>query len=125
MSDETPKYIRAHGPLELPIRVLRFEDQIGMLKREPAWENGKRAAKTLVKEGTLRVVLTLMRAGTELEEHKAAGPVTIQCLEGRVNVHSLKRSIELIEGEMIALDGGVPHSVEAVTESAFLLTIAG
>ncbi|MGI8554440.1 MAG: cupin domain-containing protein [Dehalococcoidia bacterium] len=124
MSEHEPTYTRQHGPLQVPVRVLRFEDQIASLQKEPAWQRGERAAKTLVKEGRLRVVLTLMRAATELHEHKTEGATTIQCLSGRMKVNSLGRSIELIEGEMIALDGGVPHAVEAIGESAFLLTIA-
>ncbi len=125
MSEHQPTYTREHGPLATPLRVLRFEDQIGTLKKEPAWTRGERVAKTLVKEGSLRVVLTLLPVGAELHEHKAEGAITIQCLAGRFTVHAEGRVIELIEGEMIALDGGIAHAVRAVSESAFLLTIAG
>ena len=41
-----------------------------------------------------------------------------------MTLHAYDTEIELTEGEMAALDGGVVHSVEAVVETAFLLTIA-
>lgn len=123
-SAHEPTYTRQHGPMEIPIRIVRFDDQIGSLKKEPAWKNGERAAKTLVKEGRLRVVLTLMRPGTALHEHRTEGAVTIQCLDGRIRLQARGRAIELLEGEMAALDSGVEHSVEAITESVFLATIA-
>lgn len=123
-SAHEPTYTREHGPMEVPLRILRFEDQIGTLKKEATWHRGDRVAKTLVKEGGLSVVLTLMHAGTALHEHRAEGPVAIQCLAGCMMLHAQERSIELIEGEMAALDGGVPHTVEAVTETAFLVTVA-
>jgi quercetin dioxygenase-like cupin family protein len=104
--------------------VLQFGDEIGILKEEPAWRRGDRVAKTLVKEGGLSVVLMLMHAGTALHDHQAAGPVTIQCLAGRAVLHAEGRSVELTEGEMAALDGGVSHSVEAKAEAALLVTIA-
>lgn len=124
MESHEPTYTRQHGPLQLPVRVLRFDDQIEALKKEPAWQGGDRVAKTLVKEGKLRVVLTLMHAGTGLHAHKAEGALTIQCLQGRINVQTIGPAIELIDGELIALDSGVAHTVDAVNESAFLLTIA-
>jgi len=123
-SAQEPTYTRQHGPMEVPLRILRLEDQIGMLKEEAAWHRDDRVAKTLVKEGGLSVVLTLMHAGTALHEHRAVGPVAIQCLAGRMMLHAQERSIELTEGEMAALDGGVAHSVEAMVETAFLVTIA-
>lgn len=124
MAEHVPAYIREHGPLQVPLRVLRFEDQINTLKREAAWQKGERVAKTLAKEGNLRVVLTLMRPDTTLHEHKASGATTIECLGGRLKLLALGREVELIEGEMVALDREVVHTVEAVTETAFLLTIA-
>ena len=119
-----PRYRREHGPMEVPLRVVRFEDQIAILRKEPAWEHGQRVAKTLVKEGGLSVLLTLMRSGTALHEHRTEGAVTIQCLAGRMTLNAHGGATELIEGEMVALDRGIEHSVEAATETALLVTIA-
>ncbi len=122
-SAHEPAYIREHGPLEVPLRIVRLEDQIAEVKKEAAWEHGERGAKTLVKEGGLSAVLTVMRAGTALHEHQTEGPATIHCLVGRIELDAHGRTVELAAGELAALDGGVRHSVRAVTESAILVTL--
>lgn len=45
-------------------------------------------------------------------------------VEGRIQVHADGRTFDLYRGALLALDRGVPHDVEAVEDSAFLLTIA-
>lgn len=119
--DHVPAYVREHGPREVPVRVLRFANEIGMLKREPGWQRDTRLAKTLAKEGPLAVVLSLVRAGTTV--HQATGPVTLQCLEGTLRVHYAGHPLELVAGEMIVLDTDIPHSHEAITDCAVLLTM--
>jgi len=119
-----PTYIRQHGPMQIPLRIVRFEHETDALQKEPAWTRGERVARTLVKEGGLAAVLTLMPAGTALTEHRAEAAATIQCLAGRIKLRAEGGEIELMEGELAALNSGVNHSVAAVTESAFLLTIA-
>ena len=64
-----------------------------------------------------------MRPNAVLDEHKAAGAATVPCVSGRLKLRALGREIELIAGETVVLDREVVHTVEAVTESAFLLTI--
>jgi quercetin dioxygenase-like cupin family protein len=124
MAEHVPAYVREHGPLETALRVVGFANEIASLKDEPTWQRGERVARTLTKEGRLRIALVLMRQGSRLHEHKTEGATTIQCLEGRMRLLSLGREIELLPGELVALDGGVPHSAEAVSECAFLVTIA-
>jgi quercetin dioxygenase-like cupin family protein len=82
-----------------------------------------RRAETLIKNERLRVVLVTMRAGAELNEHSAPGPITIHALQGRFTVRHGDGSDDLDSGALIALDEGVRHSVQAVEDGAFLLTI--
>ncbi len=125
MSQEhVPAYVREHGPLDLPVHALQLANEIAMLKREPGWEHSDRLARTLAKEGPLSVVLSLMRAGARAQEHRAAGPVTIQCVEGRLRLHTTGQPLELVAGEIVVLNAGIPHSHEAVTNCAILLTLA-
>jgi quercetin dioxygenase-like cupin family protein len=43
---------------------------------------------------------------------------------GRIQVRARGRTFDLGAGSLLALDRGIPHDVEALEESAFLLTIA-
>lgn len=97
--------------------------QIEQLKREPAWQNG-RNAKTMVKYSDFRIVLMLMKAQTRIEEHHADGRISVQTVAGHLRMHVAGRDFDLPVGHLLALDHEVRHDVEALEDSAVLLTIA-
>lgn len=106
--------------------ALRFDlaAEAAQLRIERGWREGDRSANTLVKFPDFRVVLTALRAGGRLQEHQAAGRVTIHTLEGRLRLHVQGESTDLPADHLLALEQGVPHDVEALTDSVFLLTLA-
>lgn len=82
------------------------------------------AAKTLVKEGPLRVVIVGLKSGSTLREHEAGGPVSVHVLSGNVNVASGERSDSLQTGNALVFGSSVSHSLEAKADSVVLVTIA-
>ena len=98
--------------------------ELEALRAEPSWQNGSRNSKTLVKEPLLRIVLIALRTGDRMEEHQAPGAISIQTLAGRVRLQVLGETIDATTGRMVVIDANVVHSVEALEECAFLLTIA-
>jgi quercetin dioxygenase-like cupin family protein len=90
----------------------------------PGDSRSGRRAQTLIKTDRLRVVLVTMRAGAELQEHTAPGPITIQALLGRFSVSVASEEHDLAHGHLISIQTDVPHSVRAVEDGAFLLTIS-
>jgi quercetin dioxygenase-like cupin family protein len=107
--------------------LLRFDlrQEIQELRREDSWgrETG-RSSKTLAKYPDFRIVLVLMKAATHMDEHRAEARISIQALVGKIRLHLPKQEpLELSAGQLLALDCGVPHDVEALEESAFLLTV--
>jgi quercetin dioxygenase-like cupin family protein len=113
------------GPrLAARIAHLDLAAEIERLREEPAWHESDRNAKTLVKNPDLRVVLVVLKAGARLEQHVAAGPITIQALAGRLRVHLPEDAIDLVAGDMAPIAAEIKHDVEALESSAFLLTIA-
>jgi quercetin dioxygenase-like cupin family protein len=110
--------------LALPLAVFDILAEAEQLQREPAWTDGDRNAKTLVKKPDLRKVLMVMKAGARLEEHFAPGSITIYTLSGRLRVAVGNQGVELKPGQMLSLDGGHRHDLEALELSAFLLTVA-
>lgn len=89
-----------------------------------ALENGGRTARTLVKEGPLRVTLVALAPGGSLAEHHADGPITVHVLEGQVHVRAGEDTWPLEEGDLLSVGAGVPHSVESAPGGVFLLTVA-
>jgi quercetin dioxygenase-like cupin family protein len=121
-----PAYIREHGPLTTTVHSVSLPDAITAIEQEPAWPDGtvERLAHTLSKDGPLRVVLTRLRAGARLHEHRADGPIVVQCVRGSMRFTAAGEPIELTEGQIVMLGARVPHGVEAIDECAFLLTLA-
>lgn len=99
-----------------------LHDEIARLT--PGESRSGRRAETLIKTDRLRVVLVTMRAGSELQEHSAPGPITIQALLGRFSVSVAGEEHDLAHGNLISIQTDVPHTVRAVEDGAFLLTIS-
>ncbi len=114
---------RPDRPVVAPVAEFRLAEQVARLKQEPAWISGSRNAITLVKEPALRVVLTVLKKGARLEEHQAGGPLTFQVLSGSVRLGVADRGLEVRAGGLIILRSALAHTVEALEESAFLLTL--
>jgi quercetin dioxygenase-like cupin family protein len=115
----------APHPQSMTAPYLEFDiaRELEQLHRELGWQSGQNA-KTLVKYDGLRVVLIALQARSRIPEHQTEGQISIQAIEGHIQVRAQGRSFELRPGGLLALDQGLPHDVEALEDSAFLLTIA-
>lgn len=109
--------------------ALRFDvaAEVEALRGEPAWDRFDRNARTLVKDGGLRVVLTILKSGAALAEHRVSARVMVQTIHGHLRLHLTAGdtvTVNLPAGQLAVLQPGITHRVEAVEESAFLLTVA-
>ncbi|HEU0167134.1 MAG TPA: cupin domain-containing protein [Chloroflexota bacterium] len=106
--------------------MLSFDlgDEVRQLLEEAGWKQTGRTAKTLVKEADLRLVLVALRRGVAMDEHQAAGPITIQAVSGQFRVLLPEQHVNLVPGQFVALAPALRHSVQALQDGAFLLTIA-
>ena len=59
-----------------------------------------------------------------MNEHHVDGRFSIHLLQGRLRVRLPEDVIEIFGGGLVAVDYGISHDVEALEESAFLLTIS-
>jgi quercetin dioxygenase-like cupin family protein len=99
--------------------------ELATLKQELSWQRGDRNARTLVDEGGFRLVLTALKAGARLREHHTPGWVSIYTAMGHLRVSAAGSTVDLPTNHVVVLARDEPHDVEAVEESAFLLTVAG
>jgi hypothetical protein len=113
---------------ELAISISQFDlrQEIRLLRKEESWRRGiGRSSRTLVKQQDFRIVLVLMKRKTSLTEHRANARISIQTISGRIRVRVRNENIiELPVAGLLALDSSIPYDIEAVKESAFLLTIS-
>lgn len=82
-----------------------------------------RSARTLVKDGPLRLTLIAIAANGGMPSHKADGPVSIHLLEGDVVLSADGSEYALVPGEVLVLDAGVQHDVRSTGGCMLLLTV--
>lgn len=87
------------------------------------WQTGH-TARTLFKKADFRMVLISMEKGSVLKEHHADGTISVQVLKGSIRFTAQGETHTLQANSMAALGASIKHEVEALEESAFLLTIA-
>lgn len=81
------------------------------------------SSSTLVRADHLEVFRLVLAAGKAAPKHKAAGAITIQCLEGTVELDAHGRTQLLRAGSMVYLSDAEPHAVKALDDASLLVTI--
>jgi quercetin dioxygenase-like cupin family protein len=82
-----------------------------------------RSARTLVKEGPLRLTIVGIAPGGTLPAHSTCGPVTIHVLEGEMTVRAGDHEYLLAPGDLLVLAPGLEHSARSAAGGVFLLTV--
>jgi quercetin dioxygenase-like cupin family protein len=87
--------------------------------------SGGRAAATVIggHEKVLRQTVIAMVKGAVLGEHENPGEASVHVLAGRVRLSAGKNSWEARQGDLLLVPGS-SHSLEALEDSAVLLTVA-
>src|SRR5215471_4318944 len=108
-----------------PAMAFDLKLELATLQQEPSWQRNDRNARTLIEEPEFRVVLTALKLGAKLQPHQTAGWVSILVSEGQLRVSVGGTDIDVPVGSVLVLARGERHAVEALEDSAFLLTVAG
>jgi quercetin dioxygenase-like cupin family protein len=77
----------------------------------------------LFKSEQLEVIRLVLPAGKSLPPHSVPGEITVQCIEGHIDVTAEGRSHLLQAGQMLYLSRAVSHGVVALQDSSALVTI--
>jgi len=103
-----------------------IQGEIDKLKSAPALQQtAGRSSETLVKYEDFRIVMVVMKAGSRMDDHHADGPISVQGIQGKFRLRLPEgQDIEMGPGDILALERGLRHDVEALEDSAFLLTIS-
>jgi hypothetical protein len=119
------------------------------LRSDATYLRDGHAARTLVREPAIRIVLVVMKAGARIAEHRAQEVTSIHALTGHVRLvlsdRAIERSekgggdpdgsaggaggkaprgIDLAGGRVLVVAPDLRHHVDAVADSALLLTLA-
>ena len=116
-------YLKTHT---ISGRVLRIDltAEDARLHAQAATSKSGRAAKTLVKEGPIRVTQVALRKGTSLQTHRVEGAVSLHVQRGRLRLTLGDETMDLGVRELAVLDVGVEHAATALSDCALVITTA-
>lgn len=80
-------------------------------------------SSTLIRAAHVEVFRLVLEKGKHLAEHRAAGAITIQCLQGEVELTAGGQTARMGPASLVYLDDGAPHAVTALTESVLLVSM--
>lgn len=78
----------------------------------------------LFKTDDLEVMRLVLAAGKSLPPHQVAGEITIQCIEGAIDVTLDGQTASLQAGQLVYLARNVVHGVVALEDASALVTVA-
>ena len=123
-NDATPQRPDGERILNAPLVEMDLEEVIKQIKSETTWADSDRNSVTLFKSDSMRIVLIGLHENAKLKPHKANGVISVQVLEGKIEFTAEQQNTQIEKRQMIALQENITHSVRALTESFFLLTLA-
>ncbi|SNS18254.1 hypothetical protein SAMN06265795_101402 [Noviherbaspirillum humi] len=77
----------------------------------------------LLKSEQLEVMRLVLAAGRTVPPHDVPGEITLQCLDGAVEVQAHGKTETLNAGEMLFLAGGISYSLHAPRDAVVLMTV--
>ncbi len=119
---EQHSYLKTHQ-LSGTVSVDLLGGAADLLEKARASTSG-RAAKTVVKNGALRITLIAMKKGATAKSHSVDGPATIHVIRGKLRITTPRGPEDVASGKMFALGANVQHSHTALADCIAVLTIA-
>lgn len=111
-------------PLSGDILVFDLDEERERAADPELIDRSGRNARTLLKNGPLRVTLVVLGPDGELAEHEAAGPITVHVVDGRIRFGSGDEEHDLGPGQLLSAGPAVRHRVTSEDGAAFLLTVS-
>lgn len=122
-NEATPQRPEGDRSIDAALVAIDLPAFVKQIKEESTWKESDRNAITVFKANGLRIVLIALHKGAEMARHTADGIVSVQVLEGKMQFNTEWRSVELSKGQVLALHERIPHSVLALKETIFVLTL--
>jgi quercetin dioxygenase-like cupin family protein len=123
-NDATPQRPEGNRLLDAYLVEMNLPQLIEQIKEETTWEKSSHNSVTIFKSDTMRIVLIGLHENAEIKPHTANGVISVQVLEGKIKFVTEQQTSVVEKGQMLALHKNITHSVLALAESFFLLTLA-
>jgi len=97
-------------------------ERASLLKEVTFKENGP-AIQVLFDTPFTKEIRIAMRKGQLMKEHQTPYPIVVEIVDGNIDFAVSGEAMHLERGDLIALEGAVPHSLTALADSIVRLTL--
>jgi len=66
----------------------------------------------------------VLQAGKSIPMHHMPNELTLQCMEGIVELHAHEKVQQLHAGDLVFLEKDIPYALHAVEDASLLMTVA-
>jgi len=94
------------------------------LTKDLEYNDGKPAVKVLMDTANSREIRIAMRKGQMMKEHKTPFPIVVEIFEGEIAFGAKEEIHNLVKGDLVFLEGNVPHDLKAEEDSTVRLTLS-
>jgi len=98
--------------------------EIANIYKELAYKEESPAISVLFQTNATKEVRIAFRQGQLMEEHQTPYPITVAMVEGELDFGVDGKVLHLVKGDMLNLDGGVPHDLLAKSDCLVRLTLS-
>ena len=93
-------------------------------KNEVEFDANRVKTKVLIETSFSKEIQILMSMGQVMKEHKTPYPILIHLLEGNIDLGVQGKIISMKVGDIIALEGDIPHDLTAKENAIIRLTLS-
>ena len=97
--------------------------KLASLVNDLQYNESRPAIQVLMETDTGKEIRIVFKEGQIMKEHKTPFPIVVEIFEGAIDfgvngeIHSLKK------GDLVALEGGIPHDLKALETSTVRLSL--
>lgn len=92
--------------------------------KDAIYNDDKVAISVLFETETTKEIRILFKKGQKMKKHQTAFPISVELVEGELDFGVNDKTHALVKGDLLALDGNVPHDLTAKTDCIVRLTLS-
>jgi len=92
--------------------------------KDAIYNDDRVAITVLFETETTKEIRILFKAGQIMKKHQTSFPISVALVEGELDFGVNNEVHNLIKGDILALNGGVPHDLTAKTDCIVRLTLS-
>ncbi len=98
--------------------------KIASIYKDLEYNEKKPAISVLFETLFTKEIRIAMKGGQVMKKHQTPFPIVIEMLEGKLDFGVDGKILNLVKGDLLALDGGVPHDLQAIENTVIRLTLS-